>query len=241
MLRMEPDLRTSAARLRAGLNNLSADPPNPAVRPLPRVRIGQPQPLGDLLREPRPEPSRPPRRPYVLRRKLPAPPDRPHHYAKLPRRAWQDPRLHRGAVASLAAILCAAAGRPCFSTLTRSLATAARVCERTMHNHLKLLAAAGYLVLHRVGRRGPLLVTLTGLALVRHRPLPPEVEAVWEARRSGHPRVRDALAAANRRLRRTLAAVGGPIGIAMPTLRIRADPESPGAGGRPGEQAFRGG
>jgi hypothetical protein len=125
----------------------------------------------------------------VLRRKLPAFPDRPHHYAKLPRRVWQDPRLHRGAVASLAAILCAAAGRPAFPTLTRSLATAARVCERTMHNHLKLLAAAGYLVLHRVGRRGPLLVTLTGMAVVRHRPLPPEVEAVWEARRSGHPEV----------------------------------------------------
>src|SRR4051794_4034330 len=102
---MESDLRTSAARLRAGLNELSASPPNPEARRRPRNEVGQPRQLGELLQEPRPEPSRPARRPYVLRRKLPASPDRPHHYAKLPRRAWQDPRLHRGAVASLAAIL----------------------------------------------------------------------------------------------------------------------------------------
>ena len=54
---MESDLRTSAARLRAGLINLSAIPPDPKVRQPPRTKAGQPRPLGDFLREPRRSPS----------------------------------------------------------------------------------------------------------------------------------------------------------------------------------------
>ena len=46
---MESDLRTPAARLRAGLANLSAAPPSLGARPLPRTTAGQPRPLGALL------------------------------------------------------------------------------------------------------------------------------------------------------------------------------------------------
>jgi len=46
---MESDLRTPAARLRAGLANLSATPPSPGARPLPRAAAGRPRPLGALL------------------------------------------------------------------------------------------------------------------------------------------------------------------------------------------------
>ena len=89
---MESDLRTPAARLRAGLDNLSATPPDPGARPLPRTTAGQPRPLGALLGGPSgdgrpasavaesesaaaPRPERPRaggghRRRYVLRRKL---------------------------------------------------------------------------------------------------------------------------------------------------------------------------
>src|SRR3954451_3039495 len=113
---MESDLRTPAARLRAGLTNLSATPPDPRARPLPRTAASRPRPLGALLGEPsggtrsaqaiaesesvsapRPEPPRSgaaPPRGYVLRRKLEPPACWPHQYARLPRRAWDDPRLH---------------------------------------------------------------------------------------------------------------------------------------------------
>src|SRR5690242_5060420 len=86
MLLMESDLRTPAARLRAGLDNLSAATPDRDARPLPRTGTGQPRPLGVLLgghaggglsaSEPKPpRPERPRaggghRRRYVLRRKL---------------------------------------------------------------------------------------------------------------------------------------------------------------------------
>ena len=139
----------------------------------------------------------------MLRRKLEPPACWPAQYAKLPRRAWDDPRLHQGAKLTLAVILCAARGRRQFATYKRSLAADARVCERTMYEHLKLLEASGYILTWRASRRSPLLVRVADPALVRHRPLPPEVEAAWALRRSRHPRAADALAAADRRLRRT--------------------------------------
>src|SRR3954470_2414589 len=49
MLRMESDLRTPAARLRAGLANLSATLPDPKARPLPRTAASRLRPLGSLL------------------------------------------------------------------------------------------------------------------------------------------------------------------------------------------------
>ena len=110
---MESDLQTSAARLRAGLNNLSASPRDPEARCPNGTRASQPRPLGALLAghpggdQPGPE-SNPPRperprawggyrRCYVLRRKLEPSTCWPHQYARLPRRAWDDPRLHQGA------------------------------------------------------------------------------------------------------------------------------------------------
>src|SRR3954453_11233116 len=107
MSRMESDLRSPAARLRAGLANLSAVPPSPSARPLPRTTAGQPRPLGALLggttgggepaaavaeSEPaaapgpgRPRPGCGPRRRYVLRRKLEPLACWPGQYARLPR------------------------------------------------------------------------------------------------------------------------------------------------------------
>ena len=148
-------------------------------------------------------------------------------YAKLPRRAWDDPRLHQGAKITLAVILCAARGRRQFATYKRSLAADARVCERTMYEHLKLLEACGYILTWRASRRSPLLVRVADPALVRHRPLPGWAEAGWALQRSRQPKAADALAAADRRLRRTHLALGlGPIGIAIPTPMIRGDSES---------------
>src|SRR4051794_35872445 len=137
MLRMESDLRTSAARLRTSLSKLSARPPAPEIRRLPETKAGQPRPLGVLLAgqasdgpsapEPDPPRRRRPqaeggqRRDYVLRRKLEPTACWPYRYAKLPRRACDDPRLHRGAVITLATILSAARGRRQFHTYTRSL------------------------------------------------------------------------------------------------------------------------
>src|SRR6478752_4508036 len=251
---MESDLRTAAARLRAGLANLSATPPAPGARPLPRTTAGQPRPLGAFLGGPSgdgrpapavaesesaaaPRPGRPRaggghRRRYVLRRKLEPPACWPNQYAKLPRRALDDPRLHQGAKLTLAVILCAARGRRQFATYKRSLAADARVCERTMYEHLRLLEATGYIVLWRASRRSPLLVRVADPALVRHRPLPGWAEAGWALQRSRHPRAADALAAADRRLRRTHSALGlGPVGIAMPTPMILTDSEPPDGGG----------
>jgi hypothetical protein len=260
MLRMESDLRTPAARLRAGLDNLSATPPDPKARPLPRTAASRPRPLGALLaghaggdqldREPSPPcPKRPRLRPggghrrrYVLRRKLEPLACWPAQYARLPRRAWDDPRLHQGAKLTLAVILCAARGRRQFATYKRSLAADARVCERTMYEHLKLLEATGYIILWRASRRSPLLVRVADPALVRHRPLPAWAEAGWALQRSRHPRAADALAAADRRLRRTHRALGlGPVGIAMPTPMILTDSEPPNGGGSRPSPAFRGG
>src|SRR4051795_727487 len=262
--RMESDLRTPPARLRAGLDNLAAIPPSPGTRPPPGAKASnQPRPLGALLGGPAggseptlaiaeaesaaaPQPEHPRaggghRRRYVLRRKLEPSACWPAQYAKLPRRAWDDPRLHQGAKVTLAVILCTARGRRQFQTYTRSLAADARVCERTMYEHLKLLEATGYIILWRASRRSPLLVRVADPALVRHRPLPPEVEAAWALRRSRHPRAADALAAAGRRLRWTHLALGlGPVGIAIPTPRIQKDSEPPAAGGAGPNQASRG-
>src|SRR5690349_20770414 len=132
---MESDLQTSAARLRAGLNNLSASPPGPGSRRPPEAKASQPRPLGAFLaghaggdqparepKPPRPERSRAEgghRRRYVLRRKLEPSACWPSQYARLPRRAWDDPRLHQGAKITLAAILCAARGRRQFATYKR--------------------------------------------------------------------------------------------------------------------------
>ena len=179
----------------------------------------------------------------MLRRKLEPLACWPAQYAKLPRRAWDDPRLHRGALATLAVILCTARGRRQFPTYTRSLAADAKVCERTMHNHLKLLEAAGYILTWRASRRAPLLVRVADPALVRHRPLPAWAEAGWALQRSRHPKAADALAAADRRLRWTHRAIGlGPVGIPIPTPKILLDPESPTAGGSgPSSASSRGG
>src|SRR4051812_49464102 len=49
MPRMESDLRTPAARLRAGLNNVAAAPPKPEARPLPKAAASRLHPLGSLL------------------------------------------------------------------------------------------------------------------------------------------------------------------------------------------------
>src|SRR5689334_943175 len=245
---MESDLRTPAARLRAGLDNLSAAPPDPGARPLPRTAVGRLRPLGAFLAgraggdRPAPEPAPPcPERPraggghrrrYVLRRKLEPLACWPAQYAKLPRRALDDPRLHQGAKLTLAVILCTARGRRQFHTYKRSLAADARVCERTMYEHLRLLEATGYIILWRASRRAPLLVRVADPALVRYRPLPAWAEAGWALQRSRHPRAVDALAAADRRLRRTHRALGlGPVGIAIPTPTILTDSEPPSGGG----------
>jgi hypothetical protein len=260
---MESDLRTPAARLRAGIDNLSATLPDPKVRPLPRTTAGQPRPLGALLggssgdtrsapavaesesvAVPRPERPRinGGHRRYVLRRKLEPPACWPAQYAKLPRRAWDDPRLHQGAKVTLAVILCAARGRRQFATYKRSLAADARVCERTMYEHLKLLEATGYILTWRASRRSPLLVRVADPALVRHRPLPGWAEAGWALQRSRHPKAADALAAADRRLRRTHRALGlGPVGIAIPTPMILTDSEPRTGGGSRPSPASRGG
>src|SRR4051812_3948133 len=109
-----------------------------------------------------------------------------------------------------------------------------------MYGHLKLLEATGYILTWRASRRSPLLVRVADPALVRHRPLPPEIEAAWALRRSRHPKAADALAAADRRLRRTHSALGlGPVGIAIPTPMILWDSESPTAGGSDPGSAFR--
>src|SRR4051794_11891965 len=256
MLRMESDLRTPAARLRASLDNVSAIPPSPSARPLPRTTAGQPRPLGALLvgragdSQSAPEPAAPrPERPqvegghhrrYVLRRKLEPLACWPHQYARLPRRAWDDPRLHQGAKVTLAVILCAARGRRQFATYKRSLAAEARVCERTMYEHLRLLEATGYVILWRASRRSPLLVRVADPALVRHRPLPAWAEAGWALQRSRHPRAADALAAADRRLRRTHRALGlGAVGIVIPTPMILTDSEPPTARGPSPDPASR--
>ena len=176
----------------------------------------------------------------MLRRKLEPLACWPHQYAKLPRRAWDDPRLHQGAKLTLAVILCAARGRRQFATYKRSLAADARVCERTMYEHLKLLEATGYIITWRASRRSPLLVRVADPALVRHRPLPGWAEAGWALQRSRHPKAADALAAADRRLRRTHLALGlGPVGIAIPTSMILTDSEPPTAGGSGPDSASR--
>ena len=250
-----PALVTSAAQLRAGLANLTALAPATPSRVLPKEDPTRgPRAIGSLvaggvapprsataIAEPESNPPRSERprvggghrRRYVLRRKLEPLACWPVQYAKLPRRAWDDPRLHQGAKVTLAVILSTARGRRQFHTYKRSLAADARVCERTMHNHLKLLEATGYIVTWRASRRSPLLVRIAGPALVRPRPLPPEIEAAWALRRSRHPKAADALAAADRRLRWTHRALGlGPVGIAIPTPTIRPDSESPTASGR---------
>src|SRR4051812_13948388 len=104
---MESDLRTPAARLRAGLDNLAAIPPDPGARPLPGAKASnRPRPPGAPLGGPTgggdpapvvaesesaaaPRPGRPRvggghRRRYVLRRKLEPLACWPSQYARLP-------------------------------------------------------------------------------------------------------------------------------------------------------------
>ena len=176
----------------------------------------------------------------MLRRKLEPLACWPAQYAKLPRRAWDDPRLHQGAKLTLAVILCAARGRRQFATYKRSLAADARVCERTMYEHLKLLEATR---LHPdLARLAPLAAAGAGRRPGAG-PAPAaaaRVEAAWALRRSRHPKAADALAAADRRLRRTHRALGlGPVGIAIPTPRILEDSEPPAAGGSGPDSASR--
>jgi hypothetical protein len=58
-----------------------------------------------------------------------------------------------------------------------------------MHNHLKLLEACGYIAMSRARHRNPkqrvLVIHLSPAARIRHRPLPPEIEAMWALRRRG--------------------------------------------------------
>ncbi len=261
-----PALVTSAAQLRAGLANLTALAPAISSRVLPKEDptrgpraistlvaggAAPPRPASAVAESesaaaPRPERPRAVgghRRRYVLRRKLEPLACWPAQYAKLPRRAWDDPRLHQGAKITLAVILCAARGRRQFHTYKRSLAIDARISERTLYNHLKLLEATGFIILWRASRRSPLLVRIADPALARHRPLPGWAEAGWALQRSRHPKAADALAAADRRLRRTHLALGlGPVGITIPTPRILTDSESPNTGGSgPGAASRRSG
>src|SRR4051794_41638056 len=109
-----------------------------------------------------------------------------------------------------------------------------------MYEHLNLHGATGYILTWRASRRSPLLVRVADPALIRHRPLPPEIEAAWALRRSRHPKAADALAAADRRLRRTHRALGlGPVGIPIPTPRILTDSEPRTGGGSGLDSASR--
>jgi hypothetical protein len=85
-----------------------------------------------------------------------------------------------------------------------------------MHNHLKLLERCGYIATSRARDRNPkkrvLVIHVSPAARIPHRPLPPEIEAMWALRRSRHPQACDVLAAINRRVRFTLAATGAPLG-----------------------------
>jgi hypothetical protein len=143
-----------------------------------------------------------------------------HLYDQVPAHVRRDPRLHVNAVLTLSLILGLARGGACVETFTRSLATLALVCERTMHNHLKLLERCGYIAMSRARDRNPkqrvLVIHLSPAARIRHRPLPPEMEAMWALRRSRHPQAQDMLAAINRRARYTLAVTGAPLGSRKP-------------------------
>ncbi len=134
-------------------------------------------------------------------------PELMHLYDQVPAHVRRDPRLHVNAVLTLGLILGLARGRACVETFTRSLATLALVCERTMHNHLKLLERCGYIATSRARDRNPkqrvLVIHVSPAARIPHRPLPPEIEAMWALRRSRHPQARDVLAAINRRARYT--------------------------------------
>src|SRR3954462_5096275 len=110
-----------------------------------------------------------------------------------------------------------------------------------MYEHLKLLETCGYILTWRASRRSPLLVRVADPALVRHRPLPGWAEAGWGLQRSRHPKAADALAATDRRLRRTHRALGlGPVGIAIPTPMVLTDSESRARGGSRPRPASRG-
>jgi hypothetical protein len=163
-----------------------------------------------------------------------------HLYDQVPAHVRKDPRLHVNAVLTLSLILGLARGRACIETFTRSLATLALVCERTMHNHLKLLERCGYIATSRARDRNPkkrvLVIHLSPAARIRHRPLPPEIEAMWALRRSRHPRACDVLAAINRRARFTLAMTGAPLGSRKPgsdlhgSMSLKIRKELPGGG-----------
>jgi hypothetical protein len=120
----------------------------------------------------------------------------------------RDPGLTDGEKVTLADVLSLAGAGRWADTLTVSLATLAGRHVRTVQRRLAALQARGYLWCWRDRATGRLRVVVLDPALPPRRPLPPEVEAVWRARRSAHPKVRDALDAAHRRLRRALLSTG---------------------------------
>ena len=219
-----------AARGHCQLGEFLAAPPAPPLR-----RQGGRQPGG----------TSPTRLRTRLRHALPGGvyqprPELMHLYDQVPAHVRRDPRLHVNAVLTLSLILGLARGGACVETFTRSLATLALVCERTMHNHLKLLERCGYIATSRARDRNPrkrvLVIHVNPAARIRHRPLPPEIEAVWALRRSRHPQAQDVLAAINRRVRFTLAMTGAPLGSRKPgsdlhgSISFKARRELPGGG-----------
>ena len=128
----------------------------------------------------------------------------------------RDPGLTDGEKVTLADVLSITGARRWADTLTASLATLAGRHVRTVQRRLAALQARGYLWCWRDRATGRLRVVVLDPALPPRRPLPPEVEAVWRARRLGgaHPAVRDALAAAHRRLSRALLLSTGAGGVA---------------------------
>jgi hypothetical protein len=158
------------------------------------------------------------RREYRIRARCPPRPPRPpsDRVARLPDAVLRDPGLTDGEKLTLADVLSLAGAKRWADTLTASLATLAGRHVRTVQRRLKALQARGYLWCWRERAGGRLRVVVLDPALPPRRPLPPEVEAVWRARRLGgaHPAVRDALDAAHRRLRRALLLSTGAGGVA---------------------------
>ncbi len=150
------------------------------------------------------------RREYRTRARRPPRPPRPSsdRVARLPDAVLRDPGLTDGEKVTLADVLSLAGARCWADTLTASLATLADRHVRTVQRRLKVLQARGYLWCWRDWVTGRLRIVVLDKALPPRRPLPPEVEAVWRARRSAHPKVRDALDATHRRLSRALLSTG---------------------------------
>ena len=173
--------------------------------------LRDPQPVAPPAAAPPPRPAADERRrAYLTRARRPPPPPRPpsDRVARLPDAVLRDPGLTDGEKVTLADVLSLAGARRWADTLTASLATLAGRHVRTVQRRLKVLQARGYLWCWRDWVTGQLRIVVLDKALPPRRPLPPEVEAVWRARRSAHPAVRDALDAAHRRLSRVLLSTG---------------------------------